>query len=272
MFLRLAFVIAALAMPVGAQEQTIADVRAELSALARELQALRAELVASGQSGIEAAGGTTALDRMNAIEAEIVRLTARTEVVQNQVERVAADGARRIGDIEFRLCEMEAGCDPSTLPISEGLLGGGKAPIPPGESTGDAATGGPELAVSEQADFDRAKAALTEGDPARAVGMFKAFTETYPGSPLSQESHYLRGEALAQQGQIADAARAYLEAFSGQPDGARAAMSLLRLGQSLGQLGQMQEACLTLSEVGRRFPGDQADEEARATMQNLSCQ
>ena len=67
------------------------------------------------------------------------------------------------------------------------------------------------------------------------------------------------------------AARAYLEAFSGAPDGPRAPVSLLRLGAALGLLGQTQEACVTLAEVGTRFPAAPEAAEAATAMQGLGC-
>lgn len=267
--------LGAFAAPAFAQDETVADIRAELAALAADLQALRAELVASGQAGMQAAGGASALDRMNSMEAEIVRLTSRTEALQNKVDRIVADGTNRIGDLEFRLCELEEGCDVSNLPITATLgggavaAGGGAAPAP---APAEPSTGQPELATNEQADFDRAMGALEKGDFRSAADLFAAFAETYTGGPLSGKAHFLRGEALAQLGETSEAARAYLEAFSGQPDGPLAAESLLRLGQSLGQLGQTQEACVTLAEVAFRFPGSNFVEEAGGTMQNLGCQ
>ena len=73
-------------------------------------------------------------------------------------------------------------------------------------------------------------------------------------------------------GDTANAARAYLEAFSGQPDGNFAADSLLKLGESLGALGQTPEACVTLGEVGVRFPGSMAATQASVAMTGLACQ
>ncbi|MCQ8811847.1 hypothetical protein NQU36_28345, partial [Escherichia coli] len=65
--------------------------------------------------------GATTLERVDAIEAELTRLTARTEELQGRVERVVADGTNRLGDLEFRVCELEPGCDigeiGDTLPI-----------------------------------------------------------------------------------------------------------------------------------------------------------
>ncbi|MCT8329947.1 tol-pal system protein YbgF [Albidovulum sediminis] len=274
-----ALLAAATAAPAGAQNaETLADLRSELTRLAQDLQSLRGELVAGGQSAMQAAGGTGALDRMNAMEAEIVRLTARTEELQNRIDRVVADGTNRIGDLEFRICELEEGCDVSNMPIT-GILGGSggggaavPAPAPAPEAPAPVNGGAPELAVSEQADFDRAKAALDGGNYQAAADGFADFANTYPGSPLTGDAHFLRGEALAGLDDTSGAARAYLDAFSGAPDGPRAPAALFRLGAALGLLGQVQEACVTLGEVPRRFPSAPEAAEAVTTMQTLGCQ
>ncbi len=281
---RVLLLCAALAVtPVAAfaqdKAQSLADIRAELSKLADDLQALRSELVQGGAPAMQAAGGASALDRMNAMEAELSRLTSQTEQVQNQVNRVVSDGTNRIGDLEFRLCELEDGCDPSNLPITQSLGGapaggsqGTTAPVVTTQPATGAGAGSPELAVAEQADYDRAKAALESGDFQGAADKFTAFAQAYPGSPLSGDAQYYRGEALEKMGDTANAARAYLQAFSGAPNGPRAPASLLRLGATLGALGQSQEACVTLGEVNTRFPTAPEAVEAAATMRNLNCQ
>ena len=132
--------------------------------------------------------------------------------------------------------------------------------------------GGAELAIGEQADFDRARAVLGQGDFRTAADLFATFTQSYPGSPLSQEAEYNKGEALVQLGETSNAARAYLEAFSVNPDGPFAAESLLKLGEALGVLGQTPEACVTLAEVGTRYPGSIAATQAQVAMQGYQCQ
>ena len=51
-----------------------------------------------------------------------------------------------------------------------------------------------------------------------------------------------------------------------------AGYALLRLGQSLAALGQTPEACVTLKEVGVRFPGSDQAAQATTSMQGLACQ
>jgi len=46
----------------------------------------------------------------------------------------------------------------------------------------------------------------------------------------------------------------------------------LKLGETLGQLGQTPEACVTLGEVGVRYPGSLAATQAAVAMNGLACQ
>jgi tol-pal system protein YbgF len=271
-------VLVTLFLPAAAfaqDAQTLADIRAEIAALQAEFNSLKSELVSSGAATTGAAGGD-ALQRMDAIEAALTRLTAKTEEVELKLNRVVTDGTNRIGDLEFRLCELEEGCDIAALgdtaPLGGGVAGGAAvAPLAPATPDAGAASAGPELAIGEQADFDRAKEVLGQGDFSAAADLFATFTQSYPGGPLTQEAHFLRGESLSQLGDTAGAARSYLEAFSGQPSGPQAAPALLKLGQALGALGQTPEACVTLQEVGTRFPGSAEASNATIAMQGLGC-
>lgn len=268
-----------LALPASAQDkaQTLADIKAELALLRTDFDALKTELVQSGGAA-SGAGGGNALERLDSIEAELARVTAKAEEIELKVNRVVADGTNRLGDLEFRLCEQTEGCDPGNIPDQPPLGGGDTAAAPAATAPAAAApaaapaTDGPELAIGEKSDFDRAKAVLGQGDFRAAADQFAAFTQSYPGSPLTQEAQFNRGEALSQLGETAEASRAYLDAFSGQPDGPFAADSLLKLGQGLGTLGQTQDACVTLTEVGNRFPGSISATNAQVSMQGLGCQ
>lgn len=274
MRLVLAIALAILAGPAAAQsrDETLADIRQQLTVLYVSVQELKRELSTTGAPSMSAGGGSV-LDRVAAAEAELQRLTAKTEELENRIDLVVSDGTNRIGDLEFRLCELEKGCDVSKLgegtTLGGGAMpGGGLVPLPAAPSGG----GGQGLAVGEQADFDRAKSAFDAGDFAGAAGLFQTFTQTYTAGPLNGEAHYWRGEALARQGDAQGAARSFLESFSGAPGGPVAPQALFRLGQSLGELGQVQEACVTLAEVGARFPGAPAATEAQTARRTLNCQ
>lgn len=248
--------------------QTLADIKAELGALNAQFTALKQELVTTGAVQSGAAGGS-ALQRMDAIEAALMRLTAKTEEIEIKLNRVVSDGTNRVGDLEFRVTELEGG-DIGALPPTAPLGGDAAAAAPVAEPSAPAA-GGPELAVGEQADFDRAKEVLGQGDFRSAENLFAAFATAYPGSPLMQEAQLLRGDALSQAGDTANAARSYLDAFSGKPEGALAGAALVKLGRALAALQQVNEACVTLREVSVRFPGSADATEAQAALSGLAC-
>jgi tol-pal system protein YbgF len=268
-----------LPLPALAQDaQSLADVKAELAQLAAQFLTLKQELVTSGAAANGSAGGD-ALQRLDAIEAALTKLTAKTEQVEFKLNAVVIDGTNRIGDIEFRLCELTKGCDPSTLPVTPdlGALASGAPATPdPAQSaiatpTAPAATNGVELALNEKADFDRAKALLDSGDFLGAADLFKTYAQAYPGGPLVPQADMYRGDALTTAGDTTGAARAYLDAFSASQTGPLAGQSLIKLGQALGKLGQGPEACVTLAEVGKRFPSTPDEALAKAAMVAQGC-
>jgi len=275
--------IAILAVPAirsaDAQDRstTLADIRQELSVLYVEVQKLRRELSTTGAAGQLNTSGSV-LDRVGSIESELQRLTAQTEEMQLRIDRVVSDGTNRIGDLEFRLVELEGG-DTSKLgetsTLGGGALpsGGGASAIQPADQ-GAAVPDAPSaaFAVGEQADFEAAEAAMTSGDSAGAAELYGTFLLNYPGSPLAPRAYLARGKALEQQGNIKDAAKAYLDGFSANKEGPEAAESLFRLGRALGQLGQNDAACQTLGQVETRFAGTAPATDARSEMQTLACQ
>ena len=253
---------------VNAQDsETLADVRQELTILNVEIQKLKRELSTTGGSnGTVGAGGL--LDRVNSIESELQRLTGKTEQLEFRIDRVVADGTNRIGDLEFRLVELEGG-DVGALGETS-TLGGGDAPTTTVIAPTTPTTTG-QLASQEQADFERASEALASGSFQAAAEQFATFNQTYPGGPLAATADLKLGDALDAVGDTRNAARAYLDAFSLNQTGPNAAEALYKLGASLGRLGQTNEACVTLGEVSVRFPTDPSALLANSQMRNIGC-
>lgn len=266
--------LALMAGPISAQDrtQTLADVRQELAVLSVELKRLKGELNTTGGAQVPAGAGSL-LDRVNALEAALTRLTGRTEEIEFKVESVARDGSSRVDNLAFRLCELEADCDIMNQKMSKPLggvsAGASAAPAPvQAAPTEDFSS---QLAVGEKADFDAARASLEGGNFADAAARLAQLIDAYPGSPLTHEAQYLRGEALNAQGQTAEAARAYLAAYSANGSGPKAADALLKLGIALGQLDRPSEACATLGEVANLFAQSSAAAQAEAERQGLGC-
>ncbi|KIN63801.1 Tetratricopeptide TPR 2 [Sulfitobacter noctilucicola] len=257
------------AMGVAQDSQTLADVRQELTMLYTEVQKLRRELSTTGGAGVNTAGASV-LDRVSAMESELSRLTAKSEEMENRINRIVADGTSRIGDLEFRLVELEGG-DISALGETSTLGGDGQTAVAAPLTAPATPTDQASLAVGEAADFERAQEALASSDFRTAADLFATFNQTYPGGPLAAEADLRRGDALDKLGDTKEAARAYLASFSTDPEGALAPQALYELGRTLGVLGQTQEACTTLGEVGLRFPQSTAASQAQDQRRNIGC-
>lgn len=270
----LVFGVAMMVAPFAAlaqQDQTLADIRQELTFLFTEVQKLKRELSTTG-TGTVNTGGSSVLDRVGTMESELQRLTAKSEELENRINRIVADGTTRIRDLEFRLVELEGG-DISALGETTTLGGEDQTAVaaPLTAQAPATPTDQASLAVGEKEDFKRAQEALASGDFRAAADLFAAFNQTYPGGPLAAEAELRRGEALAQLGDTREAARAYLASFSTDPQGPVAPQALFELGRALGALGQTQEACVTLGEVGLRFPDAPAVTQAEDQRRNIGC-
>lgn len=252
------------------REQTLADIRQELTVLHLDIQRLRRELSTTGAPS--SGGGTgSVLERVAAMEGELQQLTAQTEQLDFKIQSIVGDGTNRIGDLEFRLVELEGG-DLSTLGETS-TLGGDATSDERTTSAVDpaAVTPAEELAVGEQADFAAAMKDLEGEKFQSAADKFAAFQVAYPGSPLAAEVDLGRGKALDGLGNTREAARAYLAGFTAAPTGARAPHALFELGAALGRLDQIDQACITLSEVAVRFPDSETVSSAQAERTKLSC-
>lgn len=263
-----ALILALVPALAGAQTgPELSEIRAGLVALHAELRALEAHL--SPADGTPAPlAGATALERMAAIERELQRLTARSEEMDFHIRRIVEDGSAQVAALERRLCALEPNCDPAQLGETPMLGGGAPVPVRP---LAPATPSGPQFAVDERAAFDRARALYDAGDDLSAIEGFAAHVATWPGGPLAIEAELLRGRALERSGDVANAARAYLAAFSADKEGPLAAEALTALGQAMARLGQSTEACVTLAEVGTRFPESAAAIVASAARAQLPC-
>ncbi len=263
---RLAITLALVAWPLAGAAQdraeTLADIRLQLGQLGTELAGLRAELMTTG--AVARAGGADMLQRMEMVELELMRLTGTTEDLDLRINRIVADGTNRLGDLEFRVVELEggdAGALQAPTPLGQ-VRGAAPAPVVPPPAAG----------TSDQADFDRARGVLGQGDFRTAADLFAAHAAAWPDSPLNGAALFLHAEALDGLGDQQGAAQGYLDSFSSYPDGAEAPEALFRLGRALGRLGEADDACLLLAEVAPRYPDNAGViAAAEAERQALAC-
>ncbi|MEM1384522.1 MAG: tetratricopeptide repeat protein [Pseudomonadota bacterium] len=241
------------------------ELRRRLSVVDAEVQALKAAV--GETAGIEGAAAGAAgvtgemILRLGQIEAELARLTGKVEQLEFRMRLIAEDATRRFGDIDFRLTELEGG-DLSAL--------GETAPLGGSETSGTEVAGltEAEVSVSEREDLNRAINDVQQGRFDLAEDRLRQFLAQYSGSPLTSKALFWLGESQLVRGAYRDAASSYLRGYNLDRQGELAPDNLFKLGVTLGRLGQINEACLTLREVRIQFPesGDDlvgaADDEA----------
>lgn len=255
--------------PLHAQDrdETLADIRQDLSVLYYEVQKLKRELSTTGGANVPGASGTV-LERVNLIDAELARLTALTEELEFRVNNVVTDGTRRIADLEFRLVELEGG-DVSTLSETTTL---GAIDLPneaeqPAEDEGQE----PQLAANEEVDFAAADEAMSNEDFAAAAEAFGQFAQNYPAGPLTIAALFKSGEAYRALKEDRLAAEKYLEAYRRNPKSDFAPAALTELGAALGRIGKKDAACALLRQAEVSFAQSEYAAQIQTEIGNLVC-
>ncbi len=117
---------------------------------------------------------------------------------------------------------------------------------------------------SADEDYRYAMSFLRQGDYGAAEAAFSQFLQAHGDSSLAGNAQYWLGETYYVREQYQDAARAFLSGYQKYSSSPKAPDSLLKLGITLAALGQTEDACLTLSEVGRTFPNASPSVKQRA--------
>ena len=90
---------------------------------------------------------------------------------------------------------------------------------------------------------------------------------------LAGNAQYWLGETYYVRKDYNNAAATFAEGYRKYPQSGKAADNLLKLGMSLGNVGQKKEACLTFNQLAHDFPKASSNitERAAQEKQRLSC-
>lgn len=277
--------LAALAAPVAveAQNNEVRVLIERVNKLERDLNDIQREVYRSGTASSTASTAAvspaleTLVERQEAmrsdLEARITHLTGLMERLDFELKQVSARLDKLIEDVDYRLIELERGTTPlGTASHSVGARQGGEDITLAPE---DASTLAPEagatddqtlriVALPEETGilpegtpmerYDFAFSFLRQLDFEQAEIAFKEFLAAHPDHELAGNGQYWLGETYYVRHSYADAAAAFLEGYQKAPAGRKAPDNLLKLGLSLVQLGQRDEACGTFSQLLGQFP------------------
>ena len=229
--------------------------------------------------------------RLQQLETQLRELTGKVEEALFGVRRISERLDKLTADVDFRLRAIEQGGE---APIAQAPAGADAPPgqgVPGAAAGGDGAARDPQtlgvLSPDElaafQADetspgqaqnqtaalptaprgprgdtpedqYDYAFGLLRQANYVEAESALKGFIERYPEHPLAGNAQYWLGETYYVRGDYTSAAVAFAEGYQKYPKGSKAADNLLKLGMSLAEIGQKEDACRAFLELERQFP------------------
>jgi tol-pal system protein YbgF len=130
---------------------------------------------------------------------------------------------------------------PADAPPAEDTAGDPKSVLP---------TGDPAIL------YNRAFGLLRSGDWKGAAEALEEFVHQYPRDGLTSSAHYWLGEAYVMRGDNDRAVTAFADAYSADPNGARAPYALYKLSLALERAGRIEEACRVVEPLRRAYPLD----------------
>jgi tol-pal system protein YbgF len=250
--------------------------------------------------------------RLSQLEGQMRDLTGKLEEALFRATQIQQRLDRLVGDVDFRLGQLERGGAPATQAapaqapeaptgsavqapraganVAAGeqrlvLVPGQPAPAP--QPAQQAQAGGAPAAAAAQVALPAGppetqyefayglyqQAVQDRGDFGRAESALRQFVTANGQHRLAGDAQYWLGETFYARRDWNAASREFAAQFRAYPQNAKAPDSLLRLGQSLGQLNRRNDACGTLAELDRRYPNASQSIKIAATRerQRLQC-
>jgi len=272
--------------PLAAQDNPQASAEARLRRMESEIRALQRQVFPgadgrvfgpeiaptprpSGSAGAAPPSSTPVSDlltRMDAIESQIAKLTAQTEVNSNRIAQIEA----RLGP-----AATETNATPSATPAAT------PAPVvTPTPRPTSSPTPRPTPAASTAPSAQRLAAVSAiekpstrdKGDDEYSYGFrlwearfypeaqqqLKLMIDKYPRHEKISYARNLLGRAYLDDGKPREAATWFLQNYQGDKSGARAPDSLLLLAESMRRLNDKSRACIALSEFAQTYAAEAA--------------
>ena len=233
--------------------------------------------------------------RIDQLENQMRTMTGTIEEVNYSIDQLKRRLDKLVGDVDQRLTQLEhpgaasggdgsvaanapapgAGANPAASPSQ-----GGNLVAPPAAGGSQTASRQPTASGpgtlptgSAQDQYNYAFGLLRQADYPAAEEALRNFVQRYPNDPLAGNAQYWLGESYYVRKDYNNAAATFAEGYRKYPQSGKAADNLLKLGMSLGNVGQKKEACLTFNQLAHDFPkaASNITERAGQEKQRLGC-
>jgi TolA-binding protein len=213
---------------------------------------------------------TDVLGRLDSIEAQLNRLTARSEVNENALSKLE----ERLDALEAKSAPAVAEAAPAQptgaiqVPDSDSAAPLAKPPVKKPPVAGARPAGAPSAARLAKVQAIAKPDTGNPGDDEYSYGFrlwdaglypeaaqqLKLYVDKYPRDPKMSYGLNLLGRAYLDDNQPRAAAPYFLENYQKDPNGARAPDSLLFLAESMIALKDNARACRALAEFADKYP------------------
>ncbi len=213
---------------------------------------------------------TDAIARLDSIEAELARITGQVEGLTNRQRQLDDAFAAFKASVDTRLAAPaatvsgEPGAAPATRPgvTTPRADGNARAAAKPAAAKPSADRVAAIRAVEVPDTGDKGEDAYLYGYrlweaklyPEAQMQLKKA-ADDYPKHKRASHTWNLLGRAYLDDGDYADAAKAFGANFQKYPDGDRAPHSVMYLGAALTQMGRKADACIAYRELDKAYGG-----------------
>lgn len=256
------------AEPIPTQVAQTDTLASEVERLRRDLSALQQFIY---QGGTPAGGGDAAFltVQVQALEDKMRDLTGKVEEVDFRVRNIEERLDRLVADLDQRLADIEDAVRqrPPSPQAQATAPAGGPAPAAT-PSPGAAATAGaapgpavvqpptgtvlPDGSPAERYNF--AFSLLRQSQFEQAELALREFLEAHPENDLTGNATYWLGETYYVRKDFTKAAVSFGECYRGFPNNAKAPDCLLKLGMSLTNLGETENACAAYQQLETQYP------------------
>ncbi len=223
------------------------------------------------------------------LEDELRKVTGQFEELTFRINQVQTRLDKLVGDIDFRLTNLEKtapqamgaltgpGADGGVIvpgpgeviaerSSEEGVLGILKVPVDEEGKPIEAPAGASRDAASRQQEqqallpdgtpkeqYEYALGLLRQADYPMAEKSFRAFIATHGDHEMVANAQYWLGETFYVRKDYTNAAVIFAEGYEKFANSPKAPDNLLKLGLSLANINEQQQACRAFSELERRF-------------------
>lgn len=212
------------------------------------------------------------LERMDRLQIEVQRMLGEMEEQTHNMEGLKKRQRDIYLDIDQRLRKIEQGnAAPPAMGAfvpapAAGTSPGSVAPAVPSQApAADVSSGSRQERIS----YEKAFGLLKDGNYAQAVVAFKSFVKSYPQGRYAGNAQYWLGEANYAQRHFKLALSDFDKVVKNYPASPKRADAMLKMGYTYQELGRLEEAQLSLSNVSKSYPNSTAANLAQKRLQEI---